>query len=268
MADLILRGTFYRSFQQATGLRINVKDLRANPLTLLQPHIASNILPQNDIIFSPSESEMKAAEKIFVSSQQNNIKYLTSVMKNHQLPNTNLLEVAFMGRSNVGKSSLIQTMFKDSPEVMIRVSKKPGHTRMLNFFQVGRSFNLVDMPGYGYNMPENFVENVETYLRTRRKLTRSFVLLDAGSGISSVDEIGLKMMEEFKIPYVIVLTKIDKVGRHILLKNLLSILDYRQKYADCCLPQPFLVSAMSGAGISLMKTFIAYVTGNVQIEGL
>lgn len=94
MADLILRGTFYRSFQQATGLRINVKDLRANPLTLLQPHIASNILPQNDIIFSPSESEMKAAEKIFVSSQQNNIKYLTSVMKNHQLPNTNLLEVS------------------------------------------------------------------------------------------------------------------------------------------------------------------------------
>ncbi|XP_041359653.1 GTP-binding protein 8-like [Gigantopelta aegis] len=245
--------------------------LYQNPLMKLQPYLEIPILPKNNQVFSPSASEMENASELFKSRprDKHEIKFIKSVVNLENLPEHDLPEVAFLGRSNVGKSSLIRALLCDVPGLEVKVSKRPGHTRALNMFQVGKAFCLVDMPGYGYNMPHHFHQSVEKYLQSRKKLCRSFVLIDSEIGITKTDTIGLKMMEDFRIPYVLVLTKIDKVGHHILLKNVLAAMKVRDESHDlCCFPQPFLASSVTGEGLLLLQSFIAYVTGNLLVEGL
>ncbi|KAI4806001.1 hypothetical protein KUCAC02_010593 [Chaenocephalus aceratus] len=111
-------------------------------------------------------------------------------------------EVCFIGRSNVGKSSLIRALFSLTPEVEVRVSKTPGHTKKMNFFQVGRAFTIVDMPGYGHRSPKDFVDMVEPYLFTRENLVRTFLLVDGSVGLQPPDLIAMEMCEEIRRPYV------------------------------------------------------------------
>uniref|UniRef100_A0A9J8ARW8 EngB-type G domain-containing protein n=2 Tax=Cyprinus carpio TaxID=7962 RepID=A0A9J8ARW8_CYPCA len=104
--------------------------------------------------------------------------------------------VCFMGRSNVGKSSLSY----------VRVSKTPGHTKKLNFFTVRKAFTLVDMPGYGHNAPRDFVEMVESYLLDRQNLVRTISLVDGGAGLQKADLVAVDMFEVFNLPYVVSLS--------------------------------------------------------------
>ncbi|NWS76276.1 GTPB8 protein, partial [Crotophaga sulcirostris] len=182
-------------------------------------------------------------------------------IKNALLPL--LLQVCFIGRSNVGKSSLIRALFSLSPEVEVRVSKTPGHTKKMNFFKVGKYFTLVDMPGYGYHAPQDFVEMVEAYLQERRNLKRTFLLVDGVVGLQKADHIGIEMLEEFGIPYVMVLTKIDRASRGLLLKNVLKIQEFVKEKTQGCFPQLFLVSSLEFSGVHLLRCFIAHVTGNL-----
>ncbi|KFO73276.1 GTP-binding protein 8, partial [Cuculus canorus] len=176
-----------------------------------------------------------------------------------------LLQVCFIGRSNVGKSSLIRALFSLSPEVEVRVSKTPGHTKKMNFFKVGKYFTLVDMPGYGYRAPQDFVEMVEAYLQERRNLKRTFLLVDGVVGLQKTDYIGIEMLEEFGIPYVMVLTKIDRASKGLLLKNVLEIQEFVNKKTQGCFPQLFLVSSLEFSGVHLLRCFIAHVTGNLPV---
>ncbi|XP_046369414.2 GTP-binding protein 8-like [Haliotis rufescens] len=247
------------------------QDMFRNPLSRLQPYLQVPILSDKDEVFAPPHTEIEQGRCLFRNDLQkkHEIKFHTAAVRSSKLADFQMPEVAFLGRSNVGKSSLIQAMFSEVPNVEVRVSRKPGHTKTLNFFQVGKSFSLVDMPGYGYNMPDHFQESVEKYLQTRRRLCRTFILIDGQVGLTKTDEVGLKMMEEFKIPYVVVMTKIDKAGRHTLVSNLLSFLEVRNNSTGhCCFPQPFLVSSKSGEGLALLQTFIAYITGCIHVEGL
>nr|XP_009673567.1 PREDICTED: GTP-binding protein 8 [Struthio camelus australis] len=173
--------------------------------------------------------------------------------------------VCFIGRSNVGKSSLIRALFSLTPEVEIRVSKKPGHTKKMNFFNVGKYFTLVDMPGYGYRAPQDFVEMVEAYLQERHTLKRTFLLVDGVVGLQKTDHIGIEMLEEFGIPYVLVLTKIDRASRGLLLKNVLEIQEFVKEKTQGCFPQLFLVSSLEFSGVHLLRCFIAHVTGNLPV---
>ncbi|NXX89015.1 GTPB8 protein, partial [Centropus bengalensis] len=172
-------------------------------------------------------------------------------------------QVCFIGRSNVGKSSLIRALFSLSPEVEVRVSKTPGHTKKMNFFKVGKCFTLVDMPGYGYRAPQDFVEMVEAYLQERRNLKRTFLLVDGVVGLQKTDHIGIEMLEEFGIPYVMVLTKIDRASKGLLLKNVLEIQEFVKEKTQGCFPQLFLVSSLEFSGVHLLRGFIAHVTGNL-----
>ncbi|KFP07664.1 GTP-binding protein 8, partial [Calypte anna] len=174
-----------------------------------------------------------------------------------------LLQVCFIGRSNVGKSSLIRALFSLSPEVEVRVSKTPGHTKKMNFFKVGKYFTLVDMPGYGYRAPQDFVEMVEAYLQERRNLKRTFLLVDSVVGLQTTDHTAVEMLEEFGIPYVMVLTKIDRASRGLLLKNVLKIHDFVKEETQGCFPQLFLVSSLEFSGVHLLRCFVAHVTGNL-----
>ncbi|XP_009328818.1 PREDICTED: GTP-binding protein 8 [Pygoscelis adeliae] len=174
-----------------------------------------------------------------------------------------LLQVCFIGRSNVGKSSLIRALFSLSPEVEVRVSKTPGHTKKMNFFKVGKYFTLVDMPGYGYRAPQDFVEMVEAYLQERHNLKRTFLLVDGVVGLQKTDHIAVEMLEEFGIPYVMVLTKIDRASRGLLLKNVLEIQEFVKEKTQGCFPQLFLVSSLEFSGVHLLRCFVAHVTGNL-----
>ncbi|KAJ4947653.1 hypothetical protein JOQ06_009686 [Pogonophryne albipinna] len=151
------------------------------------------------------------------------------------------LTVCFIGRSNVGKSSLIRALFSLTPEVEVRVSKTPGHTKKMNFFQVGRAFTIVDMPGYGHRSPKDFVDMVEPYLFTRENLVRTFLLVDGSVGLQQADLIAMEMCEEIRRPYVMVLTKIDKPGNGTLLRNLMSLQDTVRRNTTSCFPQPLLI---------------------------
>ncbi|KAK6173696.1 hypothetical protein SNE40_017102 [Patella caerulea] len=241
-------------------------DSYVNPIDSLQEYVDVPLLPAENILFNPSVEEMKASEEIFVPKVIHPIEHLKSVVKLDRLPELPQPEVAFIGRSNVGKSSLIKYLFRQVPDVDVRTSKKPGHTRALQMFKVGNCFTLVDMPGYGYNMPDHFHTSVEQYLKTRRRLVRTFLLIDASVGMTYTDEIGLNMLEEFGIPYVIVLTKVDKSGDYKLVKNVMDIISkIKQLSSNYCLPQPFLLSSITGEGFALFQCFICYITGSVEI---
>ncbi len=128
-------------------------------------------------------------------------------------PRDLLPEVAFAGRSNVGKSSLINAL---TGQPIARASSTPGRTQEINFFKLGTRFCLVDMPGYGFaNAPvalvQSWTQMVHLYLRQRRQLKRVFLLIDSRHGIKKVDEDIMIMLDRAGVSYQIVLTKADKL---------------------------------------------------------
>ncbi|XP_073929242.1 GTP-binding protein 8 isoform X2 [Castor canadensis] len=212
------------------------------PLQELQQHLVPDTMPDLHLkTFDPSLEDITRADSVFAASPRNRIDYLSSAERLDHAPALSLPEVCFIGRSNVGKSSLLKALFSLAPDVEVRVSKKPGHTKKMNFFKVGKYFTLVDMPGYGYRAPEDFVDMVETYLKERRNLKRTFLLVDSVVGITKTDNIAIEMCEEFGLPYVMVLTKIDKSSKGHLLKQVLQIQKFVNTQTQGCFPQLFPV---------------------------
>ncbi|XP_043850982.1 GTP-binding protein 8 [Dromiciops gliroides] len=216
--------------------------------------------------FDPSLEDIARAEAAFCPAPGHRIDYISSAERLDHAPVSSRPEVCFIGRSNVGKSSLIRALFSLAPEVEVRVSKKPGHTKKINFFQVGKYFTLVDMPGYGFKAPKDFVDMVEVYLKRRPNLTRTFLLVDGVVGIQKADSIAIEMCEEFALPYVMVLTKIDKVSKSHIAKQVLQIQEFVDTQTQGCFPQLFPVSSVTYSGIHLLRCFIAYITGNLRIN--
>ncbi|KAK3599938.1 hypothetical protein CHS0354_012582 [Potamilus streckersoni] len=239
-----------------------------HPLKVLQPHVAVPLIPESSHLFDPSNEEIIGAQKIFIPMQKGSIRFLKAALYTEQLPEYDLPEVAFIGRSNVGKSSLIKALFAAADEELkIRTSKTPGQTKTLHFFQVGDFFSAVDMPGYGHNMPAHFIDSAEKFLKTRRNLQMTFLLVDGKIGMTPLDVKYFETFEGFNIHFCIVMTKIDKAVQSILVRNLMSVIRHREK-SSFCFPQPFLCSSVTGDGLALLQAFIAYVTGNMQIKGL
>ena len=158
------------------------------------------------------ESSAERANRIFSGP----IAFLRSAPKLEFLPDPEVIEVAFAGRSNVGKSSLINAVTKRNG--LARASNTPGRTQELNFFDVGDPllFRIVDMPGYGYaKAPIQTVKKwrhlINDYLRGRQVLKRTFVLIDSRRGVKDVDHDIMKMLDEAAVSYRIILTKADKI---------------------------------------------------------
>lgn len=131
-----------------------------------------------------------------------------------QVPESDLPEIAFAGRSNVGKSSLVNAL--TGRKTLARTSHTPGRTQQVNFFDLGERMNIADLPGYGYaKAPKDTVAKwtrlVNAYLKGRAQLMRVLVLIDARHGIKDVDRTVMKMLDTAAVSYQIILTKTDKV---------------------------------------------------------
>ncbi|CAO2631881.1 GTP-binding protein 8 [Lemmus lemmus] len=252
----------------ADVLRLPQKQLTkiVYPLRELAQYLATDTEPGllEQRLFDPSLEDIARAESVFEATARNRVEYLSSAVRLDHAPSLQQPEVCFIGRSNVGKSSLIKALFSLAPDVEVRVSKKPGHTKKMNFFKVGKYFTLVDMPGYGYRAPEDFVDMVEAYLKERKNLKRTFLLVDSVVGITKLDNIAIEMCEEFALPYVMVLTKIDKSSKGYLLKQVLQIQKFVNTQTQGCFPQLFPISAVTYSGVHLLKCFIADITGNLK----
>lgn len=176
-----------------------------------------------------------------------------------QLPAARGVEIAFAGRSNAGKSSLINAL--TGVNGLARASDTPGRTRELNFFDVNGKLTLVDMPGYGFaKAPKSEVKAwqavLKSYLRGRPGLTRAFVLIDARHGILKADEEMLSLLDEAAVTYQIVLTKADKIKPSELAKVTASVAEAVKKH-PAAFPEIHVTSSVTGAGIPELRAGIA-----------
>lgn len=150
------------------------------------------------------------------------IEYIKTALLEKDLPKDNKIEIGLMGRSNVGKSTFINTLGNN--KTLARTSKKPGKTITLNFYLVNNDYYLVDMPGYGYARRENlltsnFSDKVEEYTTKRKNLKGAILIID--SRVVTKDDID--MMEYIKnhnLEYIILLSKIDKLKRNDIKKRI------------------------------------------------
>ena len=184
--------------------------------------------------------------------------FMLSVARLEQLPEADLDEIAFAGRSNVGKSSLINALFNQKK--LAKTSSTPGRTQQLNFFNFDGKLYLVDLPGYGYaKAPEKTVKQwqavLKTYLRGRPNLRRVFLLIDSRHGIKDEDLEIMKMLDISAVPYQIVLTKTDKISAAELEKTFKNTVQEIAKHA-AALPDIISTSSEKKIGLDILKAEI------------
>jgi len=158
--------------------------------------------------------------------------FITSAVKPSQYPPTGLPEIAFAGRSNVGKSSLINTLI--NRKRLVKTSSTPGRTQLINFFLVNKEFSFVDLPGYGYakvpaSVQKNWGPMIETYLTFRKTLKGVVLIMDLRRIPGKYETDIMDWLYHYDIPAVLVLTKADKLSKtkqikqHLLISQALSI---------------------------------------------
>jgi GTP-binding protein len=171
------------------------------------------------------------------------------------LPDEATPEVAFAGRSNVGKSSLLNALL--GRQGLARTSNTPGRTRELNYFRIGGEMHVVDMPGYGYaraskSLVKGWNQLVQDYLRGRTQLRRVFLLIDSRHGVKENDRATMELMDKSAVSYQLVLTKIDKLKPSEVAGAAAAAADAIKKHA-AAFPEVIATSAEKRNGIDLLR---------------
>ena len=185
--------------------------------------------------------------------------FMLGAARMEQLPPPGPVEIGFAGRSNVGKSSLVNAL--TGRKALARVSATPGATRQLNFFDLAGRLRLVDLPGYGYarasrHEVDTWTRLIHDFLRGRARLRRVCVLIDARHGLKAADREIFKLLDEAAQAYQIVLTKADKVPPAELARVLAAV---RAEAAGrgACHPDILVTSAATGQGIGELRAALA-----------
>ncbi|MEO0420184.1 MAG: ribosome biogenesis GTP-binding protein YihA/YsxC [Pseudomonadota bacterium] len=210
---------------------------------------------------TPEEERAQALrEKAASRLISGRVDFLLSAPQLKFLPDPTVPEIAFAGRSNVGKSSLLNAL--TGRKSIARASVTPGRTQELNFFEVGEptQLRLVDMPGYGFaKAPVKVVERwkslVRSYLRGRQVLARNLVLVDSRHGLKDVDREMMKMLDEAAVGYRIVLTKTDKIKASDLERVANQVAEEAKKH-PAAFPELHLTSAEKGMGIEALRAAV------------
>lgn len=192
-----------------------------------------------------------------------NVRFLQSAESLGDCPDSDLPEFAFIGRSNVGKSSLINCL--TNKKGLARVSKTPGRTRELNFFSMNDQWSLVDLPGYGFakvsrKQQEKFNEFVSDYLLHRPNLRGVFLLLDSRHSPQKIDLEFVGWLIENQLPFALVFTKTDKSKARLVEKNRGLFLQELSTFSEGE-PVTFLTSANSGQGRTEIHAFVQRALG-------
>ncbi len=199
--------------------------------------------------------EIEAGRHLFAQ----NCHFFYAAQSITQLPEPLGPEIAFAGRSNVGKSSLVNAL--TGTKALARASGQPGRTKQLNFFNLGDRLTLVDMPGYGYAQAAKEVKRdwqglMFDYLRGRPDLRRVVLLLDSRVPIKASDEAAMGLLDRAAVTYQLVLTKADGVKPPALARKLEAV-ELLAKKHPAAYPDVIATSASSGAGIERLRANLA-----------
>jgi GTP-binding protein len=181
-------------------------------------------------------------------------------------PNEKKAEYAFIGRSNVGKSSLINALTNNKS--LAKTSGKPGKTQLINHFLINEDWYMVDLPGYGYAKTSKvlrvrFHKMINDYLLNRKNLICLFVLIDSRHDLQSIDNEFMQFLSENNIPFTMVFTKIDKLGKSTLIKNFKKfkktmLIDWET------LPKHFMTSSIKRTGLKELLCYISELNTGFQ----
>ncbi|KAI9271627.1 P-loop containing nucleoside triphosphate hydrolase protein [Phascolomyces articulosus] len=180
-------------------------------------------------------------------------------------PPEDLGEIAVVGRSNVGKSSLLNTL---AGTTIVRVSDKPGLTQQMNFFTVGKLFYMVDMPGYGFALVDDeerqqWRQLMEDYISNRKTLKRVYMVIDARHGLKVADLDFLRMLDRKKVKFQIVMTKSDIPVLPQLARRIITVQDGLKGFRNA-IQDVLVVSSKTGAGINQMRKEILFLMGHLK----
>jgi GTP-binding protein len=206
----------------------------------------------------PDEAEIAAAEKLFAGPCD----FYWGAAPASGLPPAGAPEIAFAGRSNVGKSSLINAL--TGRKALARVSQMPGRTREINFFALAGKLVLVDLPGYGYakaskQLAAEWQESIYIYLRGRAALKRVVLLIDARRGLMDVDHAVLKLLDGAAVSYLPVLTKFDQLTPSARTEAVDRLSEEMRRHT-AAYPAVLVTSALRKTGLESLKTHLAALT--------
>ena len=201
---------------------------------------------------APPAQEAEAARRLLTGR----VDFLKGVVAMDGLPPADRVEVCFAGRSNVGKSTLLNAL--TGRRALARTSNTPGRTQEINFFTVADSHYLVDLPGYGFaKAPVAVVERwqalLKAYLAGRSSLRRAFLLIDSRHGAKPVDEEIMALMDRAAVPFQTVLTKADKKGGGEVLEQVRGVLARH----PAAFPELIVTSSETGAGVDALRAAVA-----------
>lgn len=187
-----------------------------------------------------------------------NAEFIWAASSIKNLPPIDRMEIAFAGRSNVGKSSIINALTGRS--ALARTSHTPGRTQQLNFFNVGGHLNLVDMPGYGYAAVSKekvleWTDLIHDYLRGRSNLGRVYLLIDSRRGLKDIDGHVLETLDKSAVSYQLVLTKVDELKESELNKVVEQVQQALSR-RPAAFPHILATSSKSGTGLAEFRAAI------------